>query len=90
MVSCIAGIYSERFFILKDEAGNSTARRQKAGIAQGCPLPPYLFIIVQSVTFFDVDKQMEELTSTIKEPPFLMATDLLCADDTILASSSAH
>eukprot|EP00959_Pyramimonas_sp_CCMP1952_P037983 794873-Pyramimonas_sp.AAC.1 len=33
---------------------------------------------------------MEEFTSTIKEPLFIMATDLLYVDDTILVNSSAH
>ena len=40
--------------------------------------------------FFDVDKHMEELTAAIQEPPFIVATDLLYADDTILVSSSTH
>eukprot|EP00959_Pyramimonas_sp_CCMP1952_P144549 3025546-Pyramimonas_sp.AAC.1 len=37
-----------RYFTILDHCGKSSQRRQAAGIAQGCPLSPYLFIIVQT------------------------------------------
>ena len=83
----IAGIYSARFFIIKNRAGNSSQRQQAAGIAQRCPLSPYLCIIVQSVMFSDIDDRMYNLHIDVQEPTFLVCTDLLCADDTMLASS---
>ena len=85
----IASIYKHRSFILKDPAGNSSQRTQAAGIAQGCPLSPYLFIIVQSVMFFDIDKRMASLHEDIVVPEYLVYRDLLYADDTMLISSDS-
>ena len=49
MVQVIDSIYTDRRFLIQDHAGQSGAHPQATGIAQGCPLWPYLFIIVQSV-----------------------------------------
>eukprot|EP00959_Pyramimonas_sp_CCMP1952_P215072 4500407-Pyramimonas_sp.AAC.1 len=40
-------------------AGRRSERRQLAGIAQGCPLSPYLFIIAQTVMLHDVYGTLE-------------------------------
>ena len=53
MVAMIGAIYSARYFSIVDHTGNSTEREQRAGIAQGCPLSPYLFIAVQTVMLHD-------------------------------------
>ena len=89
MVDIIAGIYRERSFILQDPAGDSSVRRQRAGIAQGCPLSPCLFVIVQTVMFFDVDARMAGKHPTVQEPDFIPCADLLYADGTMLTSSCA-
>eukprot|EP00959_Pyramimonas_sp_CCMP1952_P299180 6257945-Pyramimonas_sp.AAC.1 len=36
----------ERYFTIVAHAGKATGRRPEAGIAQRCPLSPYLFIVV--------------------------------------------
>ena len=88
----IESIYRTRFFVLKDGCHDSTQRQQRAGIAQGCPLSPYLFIIVQSVLLHDVDQrlaeQMQEQQHILIEPDYVVCTDLLYADDTLLFSSN--
>ena len=82
MVDIIKSIYSTRFFVIKDHTGTSTERRQNAGIAQGCPLSPYLFIAVQTVMLHDaIDTlQVED------EPGYVVTRDVLYADDTLLVS----
>ena len=42
-------------FRIKDVEGYSTSRRQRNGIRQGCPLSPYLFIIVMTTMMYDVN-----------------------------------
>ena len=79
MVRMIEGIYSERFFTIVDHCGCSTERRQAAGIAQGCPLSPYLFIAVQTVMLHDVYRELH----LQREPAFVVSRDVLYADDTV-------
>jgi len=82
----ISGIYSARFFSIQDHTGSSTKRIQGAGIAQGCPLSPYLFIAVQTVMMHDVFSGLE----LHDEPGFVVTRDILYADDTLLASRHAY
>ena len=82
MCDMISAIYSERYFSIMDHTGQSSVRRQMTGIAQGCPLSPYLFIAVQTVMLHDVYKGIDLET----EPPFVVSRDVLYADDTLLVS----
>ena len=82
VVEMVRSIYSARCFAIVDHAGRSSERRQHAGIAQGCPLSPYLFIIVQTVLLHDVYGTLELLP----EPDFVITRDILYADDTLLVS----
>ena len=54
IVDMIHDIYSARHFFIQDHAGPSTVRSQCSGIAQGCQLSPFLFILVQTVILRDV------------------------------------
>ena len=83
-VQMIGGIYRVRRFFIFDHTGTSAEYEQSAGIAQGCPLSPFLFIIVQSVMFYDIYNGIH----LDPEPAFVVTRDLLYADDTLLVSSS--
>ena len=83
-VQMIGGIYRVRRFFIQDHIGTSAEHEQAAGIAQGCPLSLFLFIIVQSVMFHDIDNQIH----LDPEPAFVFIRNLLYADDTLLVSSS--
>ena len=85
VISMIDGIYQSRTFVIRDHSGTSSERPQESGIAQGCPLSPYLFIIVQTVMLHDVFGSLD----LRQEPEYIVTRDMLYADDTLLASSSA-
>ena len=79
-IDMITAIYSDRTFQVKDGCRCSSTRTQCTGIAQGCPLSPYLFIIMLSVILDDVD--------VCAGPGAADVTDTTYADDTLLASRS--
>ena len=71
------------------DKGHSTERRQNAGIRQGCPLSPYLFIMVMTVMFHDIHKDIERAV-TGNEFADITTTELLYADDTFLIGKNAR
>ena len=90
MVDMIRGIYSHRYFIIRDACGDSSMRLQRAGIAQGCRLSPYLFILLQTVLLADVDTRLSMLGPVTGEPEFMVCTDILYADDTLLLGNDVR
>ena len=85
MISNIAAIYSSPTFFTQGMHGNRASGKVGAGIHQGCPLSPYIFIAVLSVIFAEVDEgllQQGTATNTwsVGHPVY----DLEYADDTLL------
>ena len=49
-------LYKNPTFKIEFEGGTSQWKQQKSGIRQGCPLSPYLFLIIMTVMFHEVNK----------------------------------
>ena len=54
-INIIAALYRNPKFYIEADGFVSDFFRQNTGIRQGCPLSPYLFIVVMSVLMQDVD-----------------------------------
>ena len=59
-VRVIEAIYRNPKFAVKEMGKISSERRQHSGIRQGCPLSPYLFVIVMTVIMRDIDSQLTQ------------------------------
>ena len=82
MCNIIASIYKHTVFRVTDEHATSTIKRQYAGIRQGCPLSPFLFIILLSVILSDIyDEKPNIRKGRAHRAAF---TEWLFADDTLL------
>jgi len=89
LLKIISSFYENPKFRIKDMEGNSEYRKQCAGIRQGCPLSPYLFILLMTVVFHDVHQEIDH-----KIAPYsgdcTSAWELLYADDTMVMGSRAR
>ena len=83
----IRSIYTGRVFEVSECGETSSRHRQDAGVCQGCPLSPFLFVIVMTLLMHDTI----QLLSTAGQQAFRDGTlfDVLYADDTILLGSDA-
>ncbi|CAE8629014.1 unnamed protein product [Polarella glacialis] len=87
-VQMVGAIYSGRRFTVKDGRWESTHREQASGVSQGCPLSPFLFSILMTVLFHDVDNHPTVCAANAaSHHRGFVVTDVLYADDTLLVDS---
>ena len=79
----IKNIYTHRQFIVEDTNEQSQYRAQCNGISQGCPLSPFLFVMLMTVIMHDANKKLQDCFGDIMNAP-LNVNDLMYADDTLL------
>ena len=90
-INAIMAIYCSASFAVRDSGNCSKIKPFLRGIRQGCPLSPYLFIIVLSVLFEDTYSSFQEQYGT-RHSVFSYdspLTDIEYADDTLLLSRTA-
>jgi len=86
LLNIVRNIYSDRRFRVADGGNVSSERRQRAGISQGCPLSPFLFVMLMTVVMEDAVAQLSADDKKIHDSGALAST--LYADDTLLVGVS--
>ena len=83
MIRVIIALDRKPQFRVKHGADTSETKEQKCGIRQGCPLCPYLFILVMHVMFVDIKQRSGDQISR-GSIPGLDFSEILYADDALL------
>jgi len=81
-VEVIHAIYAKREFFVHECGVDSDMRSQKSGISQGCPLSPYLFVILMTILLGDAREKLRQTYGVTL--PQDCVNELLYADDTLL------
>ena len=87
VLQVIKSIYTDRSFMVKESGVLSMSYRQESGICQGCPLSPFLFIIVMTILMQDARALLSPKARAALEDGSL--SELLYADDTLVMGESA-
>ena len=84
-VNAIREMYKQPTFRVEMEGQISDWTQQATGIRQGCPLSPYLFVVLMSVLFQDIHKN-DVLKLNEHRVQGMDTDEILYADDTICVS----
>ena len=83
LIDLTKALYKNPEFRVNISGNTSEWKKQHTGIRQGCPLSPYLFLIVMTVMFHDLHKD-DHLNLIRHRPANCNFNEILHADDTIL------
>ena len=86
MLKTIKAIYTNRTFQVRGAGNTSAPHRQSYGICQGCPLSPFLFVMVMTVLMHDAKALLRTHPAYTAYGEQLIE-ELLYADDTLLIHS---
>ena len=88
LLNVLRSIYSDRVFVVAECRQTSVEHSQRSGICQGCPLSPFLFIMVMSIMMRDARDMLSEacLRDVLQDRLY----DILYADDTLAVTKNGR
>ena len=81
----VQNIYKNRTLLVQDAGARSHLHPQHAGVCQGCPLSPFLFVIIMTVLIHDARAKLSVRSG--KQPHNKCLGEILHADDTLLVDT---
>ena len=88
VLGIVKNIYSDRRFRVMDDDDLSSERRQRAGISQGRPVSPFLFVMLMTVVMEDAVAKLGDEDKKLHDRGALAS--VLYADDTLLVRVSTQ
>ena len=93
IINMIKAIYLAPNYVITEQDVTTTPRIQKTGIRQGCPLSPYLFIMLMTAIMHDVESSLTEqdLETTSRDRLHKQINGkLFYAGDTVITARTAE
>lgn len=88
MVKVLRSVYTNLQFRAKYNEEVAEYKTQHSGIRQGCPLSPYLFVLLMTVLFNEVHNDLDTMIRS-ERVDHINFTEILYADDTLLITKKA-
>eukprot|EP00975_Prorocentrum_lima_P040754 8556409-Prorocentrum_lima.AAC.1 len=88
LITMVKALYQYPTFRVSIQGNTSDLHRQEAGIRQGCPLSPYLFLIIMTVLLDQVHGNLDPTLDLLL--PRACFSEVLFADDTICCGGNAE